>query len=367
MDLHVNETVKEYLLTISKKYEFEYMFRGEKFGLVNNLNVLKTPVLVLPPENNDKYAGKMRLWAYGGSIADVDTKNGLVKLSNNKMDYVDYLGNGFRIKKKHPEEFWQEGLFDDLDDAADQEYIRLIREHDRSSGVINKELLDLSVFAAYTRYMNRNLYKTYPSYPQEKSMKCVIAKNSMLNSKYMDNGASMVVIDVETHLFNKNKKHPRADFVVFDGKTFGLIEFKYLGQSMDSKENNLKKHYEDFCTALTPQIARGLFEELKIKLKYLASYGLIDESWQDKCKEMCSRKYDESVLWCGFYFLGDATDIPGKRKKIVTDRIKSQLKPIYGKIKARCQISGINPDHIDDIRMDMIDISEVWRGYGHGY
>ena len=28
MDLHVNETVKEYLLTISKKYEFEYMFRG---------------------------------------------------------------------------------------------------------------------------------------------------------------------------------------------------------------------------------------------------------------------------------------------------------------------------------------------------
>ena len=39
MDLHVNETVKEYLQTISKKYEFEYMFRGEKFGLVNTLNM----------------------------------------------------------------------------------------------------------------------------------------------------------------------------------------------------------------------------------------------------------------------------------------------------------------------------------------
>jgi hypothetical protein len=28
MDLHVNETVKEYLQTISKKYEFEYMLGG---------------------------------------------------------------------------------------------------------------------------------------------------------------------------------------------------------------------------------------------------------------------------------------------------------------------------------------------------
>ena len=361
MDLNVNDNVKEYLQKISKEYEFQYMFKGEKFGLVNNLNILKRPVLVLPPENDDKYAGKMRLWAYGGSIADIETETGMISLCDKKMDYTDYLKNGFRNNKVYPEEFWQEGLFDHLDEEADLKYVKLVKKHTDASVQIEKELLDLSVFAAYTRYMNRSIYKKYPSYPQEKSMQCVLAKNCMLQSKYTDDKESMVVIDVETHLFHRDNKHPRADFVVFDGSSFGLIEFKYLGQSMDRKENDLAKHYEDFCKAMNAQNGKKLFEQLKMKLKYQTAYGVIDDSWREKAEEMCKREYDKSVLWCGFYFLGDATDIPGKKKGIVKDRIIKQLEPVYGRTKARCQISSIASDRLDEISMDIADISAIWK------
>ena len=91
----------------------------------------------------------------------------------------------------------------------------------------------------------------------------------------------------------------------------------------------------------------------------MMSYGIIDESWKKKCDEMICKEYDKSALWCGFYFLGDVTDLPGKKKPIVRDRIIRQLKPIYRKVNARCQISEINVECIDDIRMDMEDSSEI--------
>ncbi len=242
---------------------------------------------------------------------------------------------------------------------ACQKYAKLLKAHDRTSGRIDKLLLDLSVFAAYTRFLSRKEYKTYPSYPQEKSIQCVIAKYSMLNSVWKENADSLVVIDVETHLFKQGGRHPRADFAVFDGNAFGLVEFKYLGQSIDSKNNNLAKHYEDFATAMEPQNGEKLFKLLKMKLKYLMGYGLIDESWQKKVMEICDREYDRSALWCGFYFLGDAADIPGKKKNIVVDRIERQIKPIRKKMPVRGQISKIDPDHLDEIRMNIKEIREI--------
>lgn len=360
-DIKVNEKVKMYLNELNYGYQFPYLFEGEKYGLVNNLNKLDRPILILGPENDNKYKGEMRIWAYGGSIASVDTEKGSVKmLDRGKEEYANYLKDGFRNNKINPEEFWQDGLLDYLDEPADLKYTRLLRENIDRSGHIDQTLFDLSVFAAYTRYLNRETYKKYPFYPQEKSIQCVIAKNNMLNSRYKKGSGSLLVIDVETHLFSKDGRHPRADFVVFDGDSFGLIEFKYLGKSMDKPTNNLKKHYEDFSEAMSSEYASKLFGQLKMKLQYLMSYGIIDESWQDKCEEMYTRKYDKSVLWCGFYFLGDADDLPGKKKPIVKDRIIKQLEPVYGKVKARCQISKIDAGHIDGIRMDMKDISEVW-------
>ncbi len=362
MDTEVNDKVKEYLQKISKEYEFKYMFKGERYGLVNNLNLLKNPVLVLPPENDEiEYAGKMKICAYGGSIASINTENGWISLSDSKNAYAKYLIDGHKNKKVYQEEFRQDGLFDHIVEGADKRYIDLKNQHKDSLGEIDRELLDLMVFAKYTRYLNRKLYKEYPSFPHERSMQYVLAKNNMLQSKYTDDKESMVVIDVETHLFHLNNKHPRADFVVFDGTSFGLIEFKYLGQSMDSEKNDLKKHYEDFCTAMNAQNGKKLFEQLKMKLKYQAAYGVIDDSWREKVEEMCKREYDKSVLWCGFYFLGDATDIPGESQDTVKASIKSQLEPVYGNTKARCQISGIDPKRLDEIRMDMADISSIWK------
>ncbi len=352
-----NENVKKYLQELSHDYEFRYMFKGEKFRLVNNLNLLKYPVLILGPENDSKkYKGKMRLWAYGGSIATIDSETGHIVFPNGGRDYIPYLIDGYPNLKKSPEIFRQEGLFDKLDIPAKEKYERLIISHDRVSGKINPELLDLSVFAAYTRYLNRSEYKTYPTYPQEKSIQCVIAKNNMLNSVWKDGESSLVVIDVETHLLDEGGKHPRADFVVFDGMSFGLIEFKYLGKSMDRKENNLIKHYDDFLIAMKPQNGRKLFEQLKMKLSYLIEYELIDESWQEKGREFLNRDYDASVLWCGFYFLGDRSDIYEKNKDIVKDRISKQLKPVIDKASVRFQISDIRLDRIDEIKMDKIGL-----------
>ena len=361
LELPVNGKVKDYLQRLSREYVFRYMFSGEKYALVNNLNILKKPVLILGPEDaSEKYEGKMRIWAYGGSIATVDTRTGDVVFTGGSRSYLPYLCDEHSNKKKPPEVFRQEGLFDGLDKPAHQKYKELLKAHGSSSTEIDSDLLDLSVFAAYTRYLNRSVHLTYPSYPQEKSMQCVIAKHSMLGSVRKEDEKNMVVIDVETHLFKTKNEHPRADFVVFDGEAFGLIEFKYLGKSMDRKENNLKKHYEDFVRAMKPDNGGKLFEELKMKLKYLVAYGLIDQSWRESAEKICKRKYDEASLWCGFYFLGDASDIPGKKKDIVKDRIKRQLEPVYGKTHAKCRISRIDPKSIDTIKWDYDDISDLW-------
>jgi len=361
MDLSVNGEVKNYLNRLSREYVFHYMFSGEKYGLVNNLNILKKPLLILGPEDaSEKYGEKIRIWAYGGSIATIDTRTGDVVFTKGSKDYIPYLCDGYKNDKKFPEEFHQEGLFDELGMPAEVKYKELLEAHNKKSGGINPDLLNLSVFAAYTRYLNRSVYKTYPSYPQEKSIQCVIAKQSMLESIWREDERNMVVIDVETHLFKKKSEHPRADFVVFDGEAFGLIEFKYLGMSMDRKENNLEKHYKDFVAAMKPENGRKLFEELKMKLKFLMAYGLIDKSWQEKAEAICKRKYDESVLWCGFYFLGDATDIPGKKTDIVRDRIEKQLIPVCKKIPVKCRIARIDPECIDKIQMDTNDIKSYF-------
>lgn len=97
-----------------------------------------------------------------------------------------------------------------------------------------------------------------------------------------------------------------------------------------------------------------------MKLKFLMAYGLIDKSWQEKAEAICKRKYDESVLWCGFYFLGDAADIPGKKKDIVRDRIERQLMPVCKKIPVKCRIARIDPECIDKIQMDTDDIKSYY-------
>ena len=361
-DIKVNQDVKDYLQWLNKEYEFRYMFIGEKFELVNNLNILKKPILILGPENDDKYKGKIRIWAYGGSIAEIDTASGNIKLADNIKDYRVYLEDGYKNKKRKPECFYREGLFDDLDKPAEDKFLNLITSHNKDKQTkIDPLLLDLCVFAAYTRYLSRRIYKSYPTFPQEKSIQCVLAKNNILNSVYNPDKESLVVIDVETHLFIKEDKYPRADFVVFDGKSFGLIDFKYLGQSVDG--DSLKKHYNDFIKAMSKENGKLLFERLKMKLKYQIEYGLIDESWYDKSIEMLNKTYDDSVLWCGFYFLGDATNIPGKKINIVEDQAEKQLKPIYrnGGVKCKYQKSIIEPGHLDNIKMSMADISDLWK------
>ena len=64
-DIKVNEKVKMYLNELNYGYQFPYLFEGEKYGLVNNLNKLDRPILILGPENDNKYKTNVRKCTLG--------------------------------------------------------------------------------------------------------------------------------------------------------------------------------------------------------------------------------------------------------------------------------------------------------------
>ena len=69
-------------------------------------------IVRFPHNDSKKYKGKMRLWAYGGSIAIIDSETGHIAFLKESRNYIPYLCDGFRNNKRFPEEFWQEGLFE---------------------------------------------------------------------------------------------------------------------------------------------------------------------------------------------------------------------------------------------------------------
>ncbi len=62
------------------------------------------------------------------------------------------------------------------------------------------------------------------------------------------------------------------------GMSFGLVEFKYLGKSMD----NLEKHLKDFREVLKDKSKKeDIIDELIKKTEILCRYGVLDSSWKD--------------------------------------------------------------------------------------
>lgn len=386
MGKDIKETIKETIKSLTE-YRFDYKYPCEKYSLLYDINLIDKPVMIIGPEWG--HEEELRVWAYGGSIAVISLEDGKISLCDKKAKLSDgqkqknalseksyysygrYLINGFKDGKDHV--FYLQDELKKKYIAADvySVYSELICAHNRKKDdkeQLDKELLDLSVFAAYSRYLNRPTDGGEPLYAQEKSMQCVIAKNSMANSQYDKKEKSMVVVDVEFHLNANKSTGPRADFVVFDGKAFGLIEFKYLGLSMDGSDNSLEKHYTDFQIAAMPENAEKLVEELIRRMDMLIDYGVIDQSWNVPLKSFSesfgNNGYRNDMLWFGFYFVGDKSDIPGHVNGIVEDRVIKQIKDhsAYEKqeLHLKYQKSECSKESVDLIKMDQ-DIETVWN------
>ncbi len=394
MKQDVDEKIRSIVSDLQKyRFKSEYRFAFDGNGLIEDANALENPVMIIAPEgDSDELSNELRVWVYGGCIATISRTTGemIVKPQRKKLtpslkakkenqdllkyvkdepgrasnpyDYGKYLYDGFTDGNGHVY-----SLNDNLrrkygkDDklGAYKAYSRLVAAD--NSERIDEELLDLMIYAAYTRWLHREDTSIEPVYAGEKLMQCIIAKNSMVSAKYDPKGSSMVVVDVEYHFWGEGHSKSRADFVVFDGKSFGLIEFKYLGNSM----GNLKKHHNDFNEAFERKEKRiDLINELIEKTRLLCEYGVLDISWKDAIddfqKEFDIREDDPDKIWCGFYFLGNGEDI--RKKDMEHDpvaQIRVQIQPEYEeRIPLRCKISEVKGNGvIDELSTDWKDIS----------
>ena len=358
------------------EYEFgkEYRFPNNN-PLMEDANKLNNPIMIIAPEERVKEIdGKydLRVWAYGGCIATLSCENGKITKINvkpqrnisdgqkkqeangellkyvknnekgnvkNPYDYGKYLYDGFTDGKEKIYELTGE-LKTQSQKENDQlaiykDFTKCVLKHKNDSKELDRRFLDMMVYASYTRWLARKPKEPTPLYAQEKFMQCVIAKNSMMDNKYKKD--AMVVVDVEYHFIGEGHNKSRADFVVFDGESFGLIEFKYLGKSMD----NLGKHYDDFNKADNQKKKSKIIEELIAKTQILCKCGVLDKSW-----DVFGHKSANDIgLWYGFYFLGDGEDIAifDPKYKGTENNPKEQIN-LKGKriIPLRCRIRKID-------------------------
>ena len=332
----IRDIIKE---LVNYRFKDEYRFESsvsDLHSLMKDANALECPVMIIAPEEcPEDDDGELRVWVYGGCIATISTRTGKVEVKPHKnisdsqrkrntelckyvkespgrettpYDYGKYLydgfidgnGNGYRLSRGMKAKYASKDRL-----GAYKAYESLVSEH-KNDG-IKEELLDLMTYAAYTRWLCREEGSDTPRYAGEKMIQCAIAKKSMANDKYAPEERSAVIVDIEYHFLGEKKS--RADFVIFDGKSFGLVEFKYLGKSMD----NLTKHLEDFNKVLRDKSkGEDIIDELIRKTGILCRYGVLDSSWERAIrsfKENEKKHTSGKHLWCGFYFLGDGKDI----------------------------------------------------------
>lgn len=229
-----------------------------------------------------------------------------------------------------------------------------------------------------------------------------LIKNSLHIAKIRKNN------DIDNGDYTKNRKKP--DFIVFDGKSFGLVEMKYNGASMEmSQANSLREHFLDFVSIIAPPQSLLRKEDLvganneNIWYKYanktkeeqeaaiykvqwevlheclyralcISKVGLLSEDCIKKLNELVKWyneqdtskpfPYEKGLLWCGFYFMngpkvegktqaGAESKIIGEVKKQLSDLIavnisKENPSPITIKYQF-CEYDKINFDFSTDI------------------
>ena len=387
----VNEII-EYL----KKYKFNFYFSEEELiekGFRNlNIDWPSKPIYFASGRDKDIIS----VMAFGGCI-------GWISLSRDRyledaekekiLSFAKYLSpknsneEWYKNEYKHsiylPAEFvdvyFKEGNEKMNDILAEGELMNQM--------LCNKVYLDLMVCAAYVRYMHRMLEdknrckemkrKTLLLDASERSIQTTIARKNMDNCK----NQNMIIIDIEfKEAIEKHTavgikiKNPSVDFVVLDklNKSFGLIEFKYQGESMNPKgekenhknkkkkgDNSLTIHLEDFMIMVKTK-HKEIVERLIEHTEMLLDKKIIEDSEVRDILETIKNKPTENVLWCGFYFL-DEKELKTSReniKKTMKQRIGYDcLKQVIIPFKESIKMEGI------DVRYQHSDVNDknYWK------
>ncbi|MCR5488204.1 MAG: hypothetical protein K6F35_11905 [Lachnospiraceae bacterium] len=186
-----------------------------------------------------------------------------------------------------------------------------------------RKYLDYAIAATYSRFENSKD-------AGEKKVQTKLVKKyrgAAKETKY-------IIVDRE---FRVDGHQP--DIIVFDGKSFGLVEIKYAGKNMKRGDSNsLDKHFEKFYQSIYEGNSFGIVKECYRRLRILQEYDLIDRSWDEDITEMqkmieTAGKLEEikqnetarALLWMGFLFVeGDGKDSDDS-ETAVNKKMKEQL------------------------------------------
>ncbi len=353
-----------------------------------------SPIAIMGPAGEESDT-KLRVYAFGGCIGQIATsKTQQCSLSLGKTDgeysFGKYLSDGYSNGHQHIfshaqiqeqiayicEKHQWDVPFDKFDDLA-KTYTGKRQKYEALSGEDQQQYLDLITTASYTRFMHREGKNetTKITDLSERSCQTLIARENQ-GAKFHSGEKNLVVVDMEYDMplyeilrddgtkdyrYKRNtsemKRKAKVDFVVFDGKSFGLIEFKYQAMSMEANsDNSLREHYLDFKRVIhedSSEHKRKLVRELLRRMDHLLKYGVIDESWKDSYEEV-RKKVDglneigsvEDLLWCGFYFVHDK-----EHNETVLAEIQNQLGELADHDSIRTMIQIEN--HIEQYRMTL--------------
>ena len=253
----VNYNAYRVIQFLKNNYIFEYTLTEkelEKYGfLYSKIKWTSKPIVFASGENDNI----IEVMAYGGCIGKIFLDDAGDRFLNDKEieeveEYAKYL-SPIRVQDEYYKNrnnhyiYLPEKFIEKYSKKGRERIQMLIKGTNTASQLLlNKEYLDLMVCAAYVRYMHRTTKSMLDV--SERSMQSMIARDNMDNPGM----SNLIVIDLEYKRELAGKK-PSVDFVVLDknGDSFGLIEFKYQGKSMNSNDkNSLTEHFIDSNFAL---------------------------------------------------------------------------------------------------------------------
>lgn len=360
-DTRANRIIKY----LKNTYTFKYTFSDDelkKYGFTNwNIKSewLQKPIFFSP----NKGKNSLTVMAFGGCIGFIpldegtdyftfDKKKSMKAFARylspleNELYYKDGNGNLYYLPSRFVEKYSTDGF---------EEVKKLLRRRDNTIEQLltNEKFIDMMVCAAYVRFMHRHEGKMLDI--GERSMETIVSRYAWDN--YENN--NLVVIDIE-YKPNLSCKLPSIDFVVLDkkNKSFGLVEFKYQGMSMNEKgSNSLSVHFNDFRNAiLDKDIKRSVLNDIVENCTLLVEAGVLVGNEITNLLDEIKKDGIQDCLWCGFFFLDE--------KRILSTRkdIKGNV-PLIERIEYDCKIQVVNnPKFADIIKNKKIDVR-----YQHSY
>ena len=383
------DKVKLFVDYLLNKYEYKYTFTKDDFkrkilkeksngeSVFRKYDWPKNPIVLASGKNNNE----IEVMAFGGCIGiinvvsdsgeflDKEKINAFIKyLYENDKDLDKGLDDDCRRKvDNHGNKYWLPKDFMD-DYLKDKEFPKNILENCPTPATFTndnakdlKKYLDLLICSAYVRFMHRTDNKMVDL--SERSMQTIIARNNMDSVQ----NSNLVFIDTEFKILledeeGSDKKTPSVDLIVLDkdDKSFGLIEFKYQGKSMNENDgNSLTTHCKDFIQMMGEKKRTEILKKLIKYTNLLINLGVIKDY---KVKQFVN---DIDNLWYGFYFVenkgrwSQRNIEPQKNKPKIIKRMKIEDRIIVDCNKQIMCNDEFDKKFLKTIRFQNSDISNT--------